>query len=362
MRTPSCISMAALFGSDRLGLRDRLALLDLLGMLGMLGMGLLPLSACGGTGGRSDDDTTSTAGPTTTGDALASGSSAEGGPSDGTGTTQGPGTGASDDPSAEGTTLAPETTGDPPPGSCGDPPVWCPTPGTRWQWQLSGVLDTTVDVDMMDIDLFDTDPRQISGLQATRGHVVVCYFSAGSHEDWRPDAGEFPPAAIGDPLDGWPGERWLDVRDDGVRAVLAARLDLAVEKGCDGVEPDNVDGYANATGFPLTADDQLDFNRWLSDAAHERGLSVGLKNDLEQVEELLPHFDWALNEECMAYDECDLLAPFIDAGKAVFHVEYVDDPAQGPELAAQVCPDALARSFSTLIKGWDLDAWRIVCE
>jgi endo-alpha-1,4-polygalactosaminidase (GH114 family) len=342
MRTPSCIEMAGLIP---------------------LACGGAVLVACGGTGGRSDD-TSTTAGPTTADDALASGSSAEGGPSDGTATSQGhTSTGGSDDPSAEGTTSTPQTsTGDDaPPGSCGDPPVWCPAPGTRWQWQLTGALDTSVDVEMIDIDLFDNDARQISSLQA-EGRVVVCYFSAGSHEDWRPDAGDFPPAAIGDPLDGWPGERWLDVRDDGVRAVLAARLDLAQQQGCDGVEPDNVDGYANDTGFPLTADDQLDFNRWLADAAHERGLSVGLKNDLEQVDALLPHFDWALNEECMAYDECDLLSPFIDAGKPVFHVEYVDDPAQGPDLAAQVCPDALARSFSTLIKGWDLDAWRIACE
>ena len=32
--------------------------------------------------------------------------------------------------------------------------------------------------------------------------------------------------------------------------------------GCDGVEPDNVDGYVNDTGFDLTAGDQLDFNRF----------------------------------------------------------------------------------------------------
>lgn len=320
----------------------------------------LLLASCGDDGGRGDGETAGTASTASTVTQGEGGSEAATtpGPGDGTGTSEGPG--GTDDPSAEGTTAAPETTGDPPPRGCGDPPVWCPTPGTSWQWQLSGPLDTSVDVAMMDIDLFDSEAAQISDLQA-EGRVVVCYFSAGSHEDWRPDASEFPPAAIGEPLDGWPGERWLDIRDETVRSVLAARLDLAVEKGCDGVEPDNVDGYANTSGFPLTADDQLDFNRWLADAAHARALSVGLKNDLDQVEALLPWFDWALDEECMAYDECDLLAPFIEAGKAVFHVEYVDDPAQGPDLAAQICPDALARSFSTLVKGWDLDAWRIAC-
>jgi endo-alpha-1,4-polygalactosaminidase (GH114 family) len=334
-----------------------------IGTVSLAGATALALSACGE--GRGDDGTSVTAGSAsaTQGDGLESGSSAEasGTPPGQTGTAAGPSTDGADDPSG-GTTDAPEpTTGDPPPGSCGDPPVWCPAPGTGWQWQLSGALDTSVTAEMFDLDLFDVDAGSIADLR-DQGRVVVCYFSAGSHEDWRPDAARFPAGAIGNPLDGWPGEHWLDIRDQAVRSVLAARLDLAVEKGCDGVEPDNVDGYANDSGFPLTADDQLDFNRWLAVAAHDRGLSVGLKNDLEQVPELLPHFDWALNEECMAYDECDLLAPFIEAGKAVFHVEYVDDPGQGPGLAAQVCPDALARSFSTLIKGWDLDAWRIVCE
>ena len=318
---------------------------------------------CGGAS-RDGDDRSRPTGPTSGDTATESGSAAEGGTSSGPGPSSGTASGdGSADGSTDGTATAdPSSTGDePPPVGCGDPPVWCPAPGTSWQWQLSGGLDTSVDVAMYDIDLFDNDARQISELQS-QGRVVVCYFSAGSHEDWRPDADQFPPAAIGDPLDGWPGERWLDVRDPGVRDILAARLDLAVEKGCDAVEPDNVDGYANETGFPLTPDDQLDFNRWLADAAHERALSIGLKNDLDQVEALLDHFDWALNEECMAFEECDLLAPFIDAGKPVFHVEYVDDPAQGPDLAAEVCPDALARGFSTLIKGWDLDAWRIACE
>ncbi len=283
------------------------------------------------------------------------------------------GTGAgSTTPNATGTTngavddtaepsTGDDTTGRPPANRCGTPAVWCPDPGTTWQWQLSGALDTSLEVAMYDIDLFDTEADQISALQA-QGRVVICYFSAGSHEQWRPDAADFPASAIGDPLDDWPGERWLDIRDATVRTLLAARLDLAEQKGCDGVEPDNVDGYTNGTGFALTADDQLDFNQWLADQSHQRALSVGLKNDVDQVTALLPYFDWALNEECMAYDECDTLAPFIDAGKAVFHVEYVDDPAQGPGAAATVCPDALSRSFSSLVKHWDLDAWGIVCE
>ena len=138
---------------------------------------------------------------------------------------------------------------------------------------------------------------------------------------------------------------------------MRSRLDRARTRGCDGVEPDNVDGYANTTGFPLTAADQLDFDRFLATEGHARGLSVGLKNDLDQLAELEPAFDWALDEECLKYAECDLLAPVIAAGKAVFHVEYGD-----AALAATVCRETHALRFDTLIKDLALDSFRIACR
>jgi hypothetical protein len=232
---------------------------------------------------------------------------------------------------------------------------WQPAPGTTWQWQLDGVIDTSVDVEMYDVDLFETPVEVIRQLHAA-GRVVVCYFSAGSYEDWRPDAADFPLETLGRPLDGWPGERWLDIRRlDALGPVMSARLDLAASKGCDGVEPDNVDGFANDTGFVLSAADQRIYNTWLATEAHARGLSVGLKNDLDQVVELLPYFDWALNEECFRYDECDLLLPFIAAGKAVFGVEYDGDPAD-------FCPRANSLNFDWLVKNLELDAWRVACR
>ena len=233
--------------------------------------------------------------------------------------------------------------------------VWRPSPGTSWQWQLSGSIDTSFDVEMYDIDLFDVPVATITDLKAS-GRAVICYFSAGSWEDWRPDAGDYDAVVLGNPLDGWPGERWVDIRRlDLLGPILEARLDLAHSKGCTGVEPDNVDGYQNNTGFPLVADDQLVFNTWLAAQAHQRGLSVGLKNDLDQIQELEPLFDWALDEQCYQYSECDLLQPFIDAGKAVFGVEY-----SGNELV--FCPYFNALDYSWLKKNTDLNAWRIDCH
>ena len=228
--------------------------------------------------------------------------------------------------------------------------VWQPAPGTTWQWQLNGTINLSWDVEMYDIDLFDSPQNTIDSLHSA-DRIVICYFSAGSYENWRDDAGDFPNTVIGRPLDDWPGERWLDIsRIDLLTPIMIARLDLAVSKNCDGVEPDNIDGYTNNTGFDLTYADQLTYNTWLAEQAHLRGLSIGLKNDLNQIPDLVDDFDWALNEQCFEFEECDLLLPFIQAGKAVFGVEYVEE--QGDREV--YCPLAVANQFSWLTKTYDL--------
>lgn len=189
-----------------------------------------------------------------------------------------------------------------------------------WHWQLSGKLQTPERL-VYDIDLFDTPASSIAALKG-QGRLVVCYFSAGSWEDWRPDADQFPQTALGAPLDDWPGERWLDIRNEQARTLIARRIRLAQEKGCDAVEPDNVDGYSNPNGLQLSKADQLNYNRWLSRQAHYRNLGIALKNAVELVPALVDHFDFALNESCYAYKECDAYRAFRQQGKAVFIAEY----------------------------------------
>ena len=203
---------------------------------------------------------------------------------------------------------------------------------------------------MYDIDLFDTSAATVASLHR-RGRHVVCYLDAGTYERGRPDAASFPAAVLGANVEGWPGERWLDIRRlDVLGPILKRRLDLCRHKGFDGVEPDNVDAYANNSGFALSAADQLAFNRFVAAAAHARGLSVGLKNDLDQARTLQPDFDWALNEQCFQYHECDALKPFTRAGKAVFVAEY--------RLAPRAfCARARAAGFTAIRKR--LDARRV---
>ncbi|WP_432983371.1 endo alpha-1,4 polygalactosaminidase [Dactylosporangium sp. CA-233914] len=228
---------------------------------------------------------------------------------------------------------------------------WRPAVGLSWQMQFTGKLDTSVNAQVYDIDGADSTKAQVAALHQA-GRKVVCYVDAGSYENWRADAAKFPAAVRGKALDGWAGEQWLDVRAwDTLRPILAARFADCQAKGFDAVDPDNMDGYSNDTGFPLTAADQLTFNRRVADLAHSLGLAVGLKNDLDQVRALQPAFDFAVNESCVKYKECGLLAPFTANGKPVFHVEY----------SAAQCPTPASLRFGNVRKKLSLDAFRAAC-
>jgi len=212
-----------------------------------------------------------------------------------------------------------------------------------WQYQLQGRVDTAVDAATFIVDGFDVDAGTVADLKG-RGRTVICYVNAGAMENWRPDAARYPDDVVGDPLDDWQGERWLDIRATEVlRPILADRFDICAGKGFTGVEADNVDGYTQDSGFDLTGDDQLRFNRMLAELAHERSLTIGLKNDLDQIDDLVDEFDFAVNESCVQYRECAALAPFTAQGKPVQHVEY--------ELSADAfCPVTAPLGFHSIRK------------
>jgi hypothetical protein len=210
---------------------------------------------------------------------------------------------------------------------------WHPALKTSWNWVLSTVPAAPFRaVAVYDVDGFNNTAANVTTLH-NAGIKTICYLSAGTYEDWRPDAGQFPSSILGKG-NGWPGEKWLDVRDvqktnSVLRSIMDARLDMCHQKGFDMVEFDNVDGYSNKTGFPLTAADQLFFNASLANDAHSRHMSVLQKNDNEQIPMLLAYFDGALNEQCNQYKECTTaqngsygLDQYVAAGKVVFQAEY----------------------------------------
>ncbi len=266
-------------------------------------------------------------------------------------------------------------------------PCWRPAVKARWQYQLQGSPGTggrcrnastgfvnigvtgtsfatgrTVAPTVFDIDIFQDgkcySPQDYSVLNYAavralhvRGAKVIGYVDAGTAETWRPDYPELQAfdqscdgCLFGNPLGNFPDEYWLNIssnvtgtnpntgRTESARQFLLdemlARLKEAKLIGVDAIEFDDVDAYQNHTGLPISAATQLQYNTRLANLAHRMGLSVGLKNDLDQAAALRPYFDFAVNEECWQFNGCAALKPWPTRyGKAVFNVEYEASPA-----------------------------------
>jgi hypothetical protein len=226
---------------------------------------------------------------------------------------------------------------------------------TTWQIQLTGSIDTTVDARVYISDV-STPTSVIRGLHSA-GRIVICYFSAGTMENFREDAPRFPAESLGTSLPNYPDERFVDVRHAAVRAIMQDRLTEAARVECDGVHPSGLAAFGASTGFDFTRADQLAYNRWLASAAHALGLSIGLVDgDASMSQELLADFDWRVVFSCLATN-CPSAAPFVGARKAAFLIEYGDETR-----VADVCPKARDLGLSAIIKkNADLDAFRAGC-
>ena len=182
----------------------------------------------------------------------------------------------------EKSTVIRATPDDPPPSATPVSGAITLPPDSDWNWQLTGELKMTVNAEAWDVDLFDTAPEEITQLHQD-GKYVICYFSAGSVGDWRPDAGDVDENAIVLPLDGWEGECWLNVCAESVLELAKSRLQLAAQKGCDAVEPD--------TRIVFITNPHSPSGTWLEEA------------DVRRIVEAAPHALVALDEAYVHYSE-----------------------------------------------------------
>lgn len=133
--------------------------------------------------------------------------------------------------------------------------------------------------------------------------------------------------------------------------MVGARVQRCAAAGFDGVEFDVVDAWAQrsaVTGWEISYATQLDYDQQLANLAHAQGLTVALKNDLGQLADLMPYYDYAINEQCFQFAECDNNPPpgypaWVAAGKAVFTVEYRRSPRR-------FCPQANAQNYNSIRK------------
>ena len=239
--------------------------------------------------------------------------------------------------------------------SGGGGPLFRPGPDTTWQIQLTGTIDTSFDVDLYEVDLFALDAATAKRFH-DRGRIVACYVSVGTAEPYRADYTSFPASALGNALVDYPEERWLDPRNQEVRALMAARLQLASASACDAVELSSLQAHSEDSGFALTRADDLDYARWLLAECHARGLSAGVSTSEDLVASLATEADWGVTAECLSNDDCQAWQPFSAANKAVFVVEYGSN-SDAPAL----CAEAARLGYSLVIKRRGLDAFRAGC-
>ncbi|KAB8302391.1 hypothetical protein EYC80_005813 [Monilinia laxa] len=267
-----------------------------------------------------------------------------------------------------------------PPSSTPAPPSLPPPPTNVSYWTPNTNASNTWNINLLtqldpaniypnttiyDIDLFlstNTTPSIIRTLHS-KSHKVICYFSAGTIETFRPDTNRFLPSDYGKQLPDWHNEYWANISSPNVRSIMLSRLDMAVNQSCDAVDPDNVDGYSNDNGLGLTEDDSIDFMQWLAAEAHGRGMGIGLKNAGEIIDQVLDNVQFAVNEQCVQYQECDTWQVFIDHGKPVFNIEYPKDaPAVSQVEKKDVCDGSNIRAdgfFSPSSRRWSwMIGWR----
>jgi hypothetical protein len=231
---------------------------------------------------------------------------------------------------------------------------WRPVAGLSWQWQIGGgTIDPTLAVDVFDID-WEADASVVSQLhQASK--KVICYVSVGSWEDWRSDASAFPAAVLGKDYPGWPGEKFVDIRAQALRDIMANRLDVCKTKGFDAVEPDNMDVFSADSGFPLTQTDGVDYAKWLATECHARGMGIVQKNASEITASIQSVYDGALTEDCYNDSWCVDMQPYIDANKPVFACEYTSS------IFTAACTWGKPKKYSFILKSLDLNASVTFC-
>jgi len=258
--------------------------------------------------------------------------------------------------------------------ACYHPPV-----GATWQWQLnpdSGQteINTSIVADMYDIDGYANDATVVEKLKSLPGNSVAnrsvtCYITAGTLENWRLDSENLDPQVLGNTYSGFADERWIDVRQlSKVGPWIKEKMQMCKDKGFDAIEFDNVDGWQpdNKTGLNITFEDEVAFIVYLANSAHDLGLTMAHKSNVEQIPQVLDYVDFAVVEECFAYKECTRSDPntdglygydmFIEAGKPVFEVEYKKyDPDNN------VCARANSLDFSTMYKKVNLGSYRVPC-
>jgi hypothetical protein len=178
------------------------------------------------------------------------------------------------------------------------------------------------------------------------GVYSICYVNGfqsqpGDDERWSVDNPDLvlraeDGRAIVDP--NWPDEFILDTsapeKRERISRMIGVAIDACADKGFAAVEIDNLDTYSRSDSR-LSIDDNLALAALFSERAHGRGMAIGQKNSAELGDRgrTEAHFDFAVTEECVRFEECSAYAEVYN--DRVIDIEYTDDlPAAFDEICA----------------------------
>lgn len=222
--------------------------------------------------------------------------------------------------------TGPEHVPDPDPEPEGPPVVENP-PNLPFFWRLqSGLTNSEMlrSESVFDVDGFDTEVGVVAQL-ISNGKYPIAYFSGGTWEEWRDDADDFPEAALANPMDDWEGERWLDTREVALlQPIMEGRVAVARAKGFKAIEWDNLDVHENVSeaGIAVTEAQQKTYLLMLATITRAAGLAPIFKNCGPLSSWAVEHFDGCIAESPYKYNEIADYAPWWQAGKPLWVVEY----------------------------------------
>lgn len=206
--------------------------------------------------------------------------------------------------------------------------VTLPPVNGQFDYQIGGTYTPLSSVAIVDRD---------RSAAPVSGKYNICYINAfqtqpgeasfwtGSHSDLllKDSDGEYTI----DP--DWRDEYILDTstqaKRDGIATIVNGWIDGCASAGFQAIEPDNLDTW---TRFPsqLTKANNVALATLLAERAHLKGLAIAQKNnpELGSLGKNSAKFDFAIAEECQAYEECgEYTTPY---SNNVIEIEYTDNP------------------------------------
>jgi hypothetical protein len=105
---------------------------------------------------------------------------------------------------------------------------------------------------------------------------------------------------------------------------MEKRIEIASQIGCSGVLFTEVSSWQEETGFKITEDDQIAYNRFLTGKAHENSLFSGFSDVEEQIYSHSEFADLVFSNNCYQKQNCIRYERFSELG-SVLNLEYIPE-------------------------------------